>query len=294
MPGRHSDPRDTTFDPHETFHTRATPPRLPALGLFEEDEYPPRTSSQANCWFIAGPARPKRQQNERRSTHLRVKLMARLAILPLALTLLWGAQGIISHLTSDCAATQTYQKQQNCMALSIFTALSGAQAIMPPATPASPTATRPQVPMVPNDLPTNVHDFVVIALPFALQAHQLLAWPTSMVLAQWGLEHGWTVPDANGYNWGNTTFAPNCQYRGSAFCYAPTMAEGLREYVYTARLSYYAGVAPAAKQGGADAAAQELGRSPWDAGHYASMGAQGSLLLAIMRDFNFYRFDVGG
>ena len=251
----------------------------------------PDLDATTHLWFIAGPTTARRQ-NDRGNVHLSIKLMARLAILPLALTILLGAQGVISHMASDCAASQAPQSEQSCLARSLFTMFAGAQAINPPATP--PTASGPQIPGVPNDLPANVHDFVVIALPYALQAHRLLAWPTSMLLAQWGLEHGWSVPDANGYNWGNTTFAPGCQYHGSRFCYAPTRAEGLREYVYTAQLSYYAGVAPAAKQSGADAAAQELGRSPWDAAHYASMGQQGFLLLAIMRDFNFYRFDGGG
>lgn len=59
---------------------------------------------------------------------------------------------------------------------------------------------------------------------------------------------------------------PAASIAGSRFCYAATPAEGLREYVYTARLDFYAGIAPAAKQVGAGAAAQALGRSPWDAG----------------------------
>jgi hypothetical protein len=280
------------FADDDAFHLRATPSRLPAFGEaeFEDEEDLPSELSEADFTFIAGPARPGVFQPERWKTRLTIKLLARLAMLPLALVLLVGAQGFIAQVSRDCASAQASQ-QQNCLALSIFTALSGAKAGAPPMTMMSPPATKPTLPPIPNDLPANVHGFLVIALPYAVQAHQALGWPTSVILAQWGLEHGWMAPDTQGYNWGNTTFAPGCPYRGSRFCYAATPAEGLREYVYTARLDFYTGIAPAARQGGADAAAQALGRSPWDAAHYASMGQPGALLLAIMRDFNFYRLD---
>jgi hypothetical protein len=142
---------------------------------------------------------------------------------------------------------------------------------------------------VPADLPPNVRAFVRLALPYALQAHQSLGWQTSVLLAQWGLEHGWQVPDAQGYNWGNTEYAPGCPKPGR-FCYAPTPAEGLREYVYTARLPFYDGVR-AAVPNGANAVAVALGVSPWDEGHYTADGYPGDSLLAIMRQFNLYRFD---
>jgi hypothetical protein len=156
-----------------------------------------------------------------------------------------------------------------------------------------PTATPQPTPLtsVPPDLPANVRSFLQLALPYAVQAHQALGWQTSVILAQWGLEHGWYVPDSQGYNWGNTEYAPGCPYRvGSRFCYAATPAEGTREYIYTAQLRYYDGVRAAIPQG-ADATAVALGVSPWDEGHYTKTGQPGSSLLAILHDFNLYRFD---
>jgi hypothetical protein len=141
------------------------------------------------------------------------------------------------------------------------------------------------------DLPPKVRDFIDLALPYARQAHVDLGWQTSVLLAQWGLEHGWHVPDAQGFDWGNTTFAPGCPYHGSRFCYADTPAEGLRQYLYTAHLHYYDGVR-AAVPFGSDAVAVALGTSPWDAGHYTADGHPGDSLLHIMRDFDLYRFDT--
>jgi hypothetical protein len=154
-----------------------------------------------------------------------------------------------------------------------------------------PTATPQPTPLssVPADLPANVRSFLQLALPYAFQAHQALGWQTSVILAQWGLEHGWQAPDAQGYNWGNTEYAPGC-YRPARFCYANTPAEGTREYIYTAQLPWYAPVTQAVPQG-ADATAVALGRSPWDEGHYGGAQHPGSSLLAIMHDFNLYRFD---
>jgi hypothetical protein len=158
----------------------------------------------------------------------------------------------------------------------------------------SPTATPPgqasRQPAVPDDLPANVRAFVLLALPYALQANGALGWQTSVILAQWGLEHGWQVPDAQGYNWGNTEYAPGCS-RPGRFCYAPTPSEGLREYIYTASLSFYDGVRAAVVRG-ADATAVALGESPWDEGHYGGAAHPGSSLLAILRAFNLYRLDL--
>lgn len=280
------------FDPaEETFHTRATPPRMPALHqtAFDEEEDAQLAIAEADFAFIAGPSKPRAPHAERRKTSLAIKRLARLAILPLVFVMLLGVQGFIVSLSGDCSGAQARQHQQHCFALNLFTAFSDT-AVNPPAA-TSPTAAPPKLPAIPTDLPNNVRSFMKVALPFAVQAHQALNWPTSTILAQWGLEHGWSVPDAQGYNWGNTTYAPNCPYRGSRFCYASTPAEGLREFIYTARLNYYRNIAPAARQGGADAAAQELGKSPWDFAHYAGKGQPGSLLLAIMHNFNLYRFD---
>ncbi len=276
----------------ETFHTGATPPRMPALNqaaFDEEGDFQPAIS-EADFSFIAGPSKPGAPRAERQKTRLAIKRLARLAILPLVFVMLLGVQGFIASLSGECGGAQARQHQQNCFALGLFTAFSDSQAVSPPAA-ASPTATSPNLPPIPNDLPANVHRFVMLALPFAVQAHQTLGWPISMLLAQWGLEHGWTAPDAQGYNWGNTTYAPNCPYQGSRFCYASTPQEGLREYIYTARLSFYDSVRAAVAQG-AEAVALALGRSPWDAGHYGGADNPGSSLLTIMRNFNFYRFDT--
>jgi hypothetical protein len=77
----------------------------------------------------------------------------------------------------------------------------------------------------------------------------------------------------------------------AAFAYANTPEQGLAEYVHVAGLGYYAHVATAA-QGGADAAARELGRSPWDWGHYTNRGDPGSSLINIMRVYNLYWYDT--
>ena len=141
--------------------------------------------------------------------------------------------------------------------------------------------------------------FIQFVLPYARAAHRATGWPTSLIIAQWGLEQGWHVPSYTGYNFGNCAGAPgamlvpglNVPGSPSAFAYAPTPQEGLRIYVYVAHLNYYAAVAPAAARGGVDAAARALGQSPWDAGHYTATGSPGSSLLSILRTYNLYRYD---
>jgi flagellum-specific peptidoglycan hydrolase FlgJ len=261
----------------ETFYTRTTSPRLQA------QDQPEQPILESDLLLIAGPDRPARHP-ARLSARMRVQLMG----LVLLILLLVGAEGLVAQLSGDCTAQA--RQQGSCFAMDVFTALSGAQQVN---NSAASTPAAPKLPAIPNDLPSNVHSFVVLALPYAVQAHQQLGWPLSVILAQWGLEHGWSVPDAQGYNWGNTTFAPDCPYQGSRFCYASTPKEGLREYVYTARLSYYDDVRAAVAKG-ADSTALALGRSPWDAGHYGGAENPGSLLLAILRNFNFYRFDTAG
>ena len=99
----------------------------------------------------------------------------------------------------------------------VFAQVSWGLAVWAP--PPTSTATQAVAgqPTVPADLPPKVRAFVALALPYALQAHQMLTWQTSVILAQWGLEHGWSVPDAQGYNWGNTEYAPGCLKPGR-FC----------------------------------------------------------------------------
>ncbi len=280
--------------PSETFHTRATPRRIPALhqdnndGAWHANEH----LSSGDLWFIAGPDRNKASWGWNKLP-VRARLIARLAVLPLVALLLLGMQGFVQRAALDCMD----QHSQACLALNIFMPMGGSQSVIPPTSTPKPP---PAIPPIPNDVPTNVHDFLALAMPYAVQAHNELAWPTSVILAMWGLEHGWHVPDYTGYNWGNSgaiegyPTVPGINVPGSpgAFAYANTPIDGLNIFLHVARLSYYTAVAPAAAQGGADAAAVALGQSPWDAGHYTNIGQPGSSLIAIMRDFNFYRFDT--
>lgn len=147
---------------------------------------------------------------------------------------------------------------------------------------------------------TNAQSFINLALPYARQAHQETGWPVSLILAQWGLEHGWSIPGFTGYNWGNSGAIPgfptiagtNVPGSPAAFAYARTPEDGVAIYVHCAQLSYYTDVARQAAANGADAAARALGRSPWDAGHYTAVGSPGSSLLSIMRVFNLYWYDA--
>jgi hypothetical protein len=175
------------------------------------------------------------------------------------------------------------------LGISATLGVSWVAAVWQPTTTPTPSPSPSPLTAAPADLPPNVRAFIQLALPYAQQAHATLTWQTSVILAQWGLEHGWQVPDSQGYNWGNTTYAPGCPKPGR-FCYASTPEEGLREYVYTAQLHYYDGVRAAVPQG-ADATAVALGQSPWDEGHYTGDGSPGDSLLRLMREFNLYRFD---
>ena len=147
---------------------------------------------------------------------------------------------------------------------------------------------------------SGVKSFVQLALPYARQAHQQTGWPTSLILAQWGLEQGWRAPGYTGFNWGNVAALPGeptvngIAVPGSpaAFAYARTPQDGLRYYVRVAHLSYYAAVAPSASRNGSNAAARALGRSPWDAAHYTDHGDPGSSLLSIMGVYNLYWYDT--
>jgi hypothetical protein len=141
--------------------------------------------------------------------------------------------------------------------------------------------------------------FIALVMPYAQRAHEQTGWPLSVILAQWGLEQGWNAPSYTGYNWGNVAALPGeptvdgIHVWGSpaAFAYARTPEDGLRYYTRVAALGFYTAVAPAAKSGGADAAARALGRSPWDAAHYTSRGDPGSALITQMQKFNLYQYD---
>ncbi len=145
-----------------------------------------------------------------------------------------------------------------------------------------------------------VQAFIQLALPYARAAHTATGWPTSLILAQWGIEQGWHVPSYTGYNFGNCgavpgePLVPGLKVPGSpaAFAYAPTPQDGLRIYVEVAHLSFYAAVSPAAHHG-VDAAARALGESPWDAAHYSVPGGgPGSSLIAVLHAYNLYQYDA--
>lgn len=132
-------------------------------------------------------------------------------------------------------------------------------------------------------------EFIDFALPYARRAHASLHWPVSLILAQWGLEHGWRLPDFDGFNFGNEKAIGGEPAEQHGFAYAITPEDGLRQYLRVASLSFYSGIGRA---NGADAAARALGQSPWDEGHYTHTGDPGSSLIELMRAYNLYHYDT--
>jgi hypothetical protein len=275
--------------------------RLPALHPAppEQETQRPVPRAQRDLVFIAGAGETTAAKLARWKTSTRVRVLFRLALMLLAILLLLGAQGFVSKLTRDCLNAQASQQARTCLTWGFFSPLSADNLYNPPTAPHAPMNAAPAMPPVPNDLPADVYAFVKLALPYAFQAHRVLGWQTSVILAQWGLEQGWHVPSYTGYNWGNVSYVPGAPTVGGlnmpgsprSFAYAPTPADGLRYFLYAASQHYYVGVTAAARYG-ADATAVALGKSPWDAGHYTNNGHPGSSLLAIMRKYNFYRFDT--
>lgn len=184
-----------------------------------------------------------------------------------------------------------------CFASVDFTPQKGA-ARLPSSNALASRASPSKPPHLLTHLPAQITSFINLALPYALQAHRELGWPTSVILAQWGLEQGWHVPTYTGYNWGNVgplpgvPTVPGLSVPGSpsAFSYARTPVDGTRIYIMAARLPYYDRVFLAAPHG-ATATALALGCSPWDAGHYTNSGQPGSSLLAIMQRYHLSLFD---
>lgn len=178
--------------------------------------------------------------------------------------------------------------------------LSGANAFAIPTPTATPVPLYPSTPYVSGE-----YGFVCVALPFARLAQQKMLdegmahpWYVSVMLAQWGVEQGWTLPGYTGYNWGNVSAVAGYPAIGglavagspSAFAYAYTAIQGLDEYVLFTKGGYYAGVTDAYPQGPV-AQAIALGESPWDAAHY---GGAGRTLLSVMSAFGLQRFDNPG
>ncbi|HET9109839.1 MAG TPA: hypothetical protein VFN78_03335 [Ktedonobacterales bacterium] len=176
-------------------------------------------------------------------------------------------------------------------------AIGGALLALAAASPATPTP----FPIGPTPRPvSSPQAFIATMLPYARQAHRDLGWPVSMTLAQMGVEHGWRLPDFDGWNLANSRPFPDPAGDGGVcfrqkvvrdFCYAPTPQIGLAIYEHVAHLSFYSGIAQAARTGGAAAAARAMGQSPWDAGHYMRNGVQGGMLLAAMDTYNLYQYD---
>ncbi|HEX6123092.1 MAG TPA: LysM peptidoglycan-binding domain-containing protein, partial [Ktedonobacterales bacterium] len=165
----------------------------------------------------------------------------------------------------------------------------------------TPTPTPTPAKAAPTPKPgavSGVQPFIKLVLPYAKRAHAQTGWPTSVIIAQWGVEHGWKLPSFTGYNFGNVASVPGeptvpgtaAKGSPSRFSYAKTPEDGLRQYVKVAHLSYYAPVTAAAKVG-ANSCAIALGKSPWDAGHYGGASSPGSTLLGVMKSFNLYAYD---
>jgi hypothetical protein len=158
-----------------------------------------------------------------------------------------------------------------------------------------------QLPPGPTPVPVaSPAAFIATMLPFAQQLHQDLGWPVSVTLAQMGVEHGWRLPDFDGWNLANSKVFPDPDRDGGvcfrqasvrSFCYASTPQVGVAIYEHVAHLSYYTAIGQAARSGGAQAAARALGESPWDAGHYALNGVPGGALIAAMSTFHLNQYD---
>lgn len=193
----------------------------------------------------------------------------------------------IAHANAIADPNVIYVGERLCIPLAFF-ASAGAAAIVH--APLSPPHYGPV---------SGVQNFIAFVLPYARRAHDATGWPTSLIVAQWGLEQGWHLPSYTGYNFGNCGAVPgeptiagiNVPGSPSAFTYSKTPDDGLRVYIHVAHLSFYTGVAWAAQHGGVDAAARALGASPWDAGHYTASGNPGSSLLAILHAYNLYQYD---
>ncbi len=174
--------------------------------------------------------------------------------------------------------------------------------VSPARPPQHAPATHPPAPppMPSGSSARGVQAFIHLVLPYARAAHKATGWPTSLILAQWGLEQGWRVPGYTGYNFGNCgavpgePLVPGLSVPGSpaAFAYAPTPQDGLRIYVAVAHLKFYIAVSSAAAHAGVDAAARALGQSPWDAAPYTARGGKpGSSLIYVLHTYNLYRYD---
>lgn len=206
-------------------------------------------------------------------------------------------KALLVYLALLLALAQTLGGTLTPLARSERQAIGGVLLAFGAVKPATPTP----FPLGPTPLPVaSPAAFIATMLPFAQQLHQDLGWPVSVTLAQMGVEHGWRLPDFDGWNLANSKVFPDpdgdggvCFRQASvrSFCYAPTPQIGVAIYEHVAHLSYYAAIGQAARSGGAQAAARALGQSPWDAGHYALNGVPGGALIAAMNTYHLDQYD---
>lgn len=180
--------------------------------------------------------------------------------------------------------------------------LAGARAYAIPTATPTPRPVYPTHPVVAGE-----HAFVCVALPLARLAQQeqssagMHPWYVSVILAQWGIEQGWTMPAYTGYNFGNVSAIAGYPSIGgvnspgspSAFAYAYTPVQGVFYYVTYTKMHFYTGVTAAWPKGPIGQAVA-LGESPWDAAHYTASGSPGSSLVGVIDVFGLERFDSAG
>ena len=206
-------------------------------------------------------------------------------------------KALLVYLALLLALTQTLVGTLTPLARSERQALGGVFLTLGAVAPATPTP----FPLGPTPAPvSSPAAFITTMLPFAQQLHHDLGWPVSVTLAQMGVEHGWRLPDFDGWNLANSRPFPDPAGDGGVcfrqrvvhdFCYAPTPQIGVAIYEHVARLSFYAAIGQAARTGGAQAAARALGQSPWDAGHYALNGVPGAALIAAINTYHLDQYD---
>lgn len=110
---------------------------------------------------------------------------------------------------------------------------------------------------------------------------------TSVVLAQWSNETFYGTSRAWVFGHNPAGISP-----GGQIADYPSLGDGLRAYVFTMGLEYYAPVRAARPQG-AVAQALALGRSPWAGGHYIGEGSEepGSALVGIIESMDLTAYD---
>jgi len=171
---------------------------------------------------------------------------------------------------------------------------------------ALPTITPTPQPIYPDHpVVGGSYNFICTALPFARLANQRMEeagmshpWYVSTILAQWGVEFGWSMPSYTGYNFGNVSGIPGYPAVGginvpgspSSFAYAYTPLQGVDYYVLFVQNGYYNNVADAYPRGPI-AQALAIGASPWDADHYNLGGQWGGKLTSAIQTFDLTRFD---